>query len=93
MRLALLFLASALLVTAEERINSDVNQKLRKEEAANSQVMKTLHMLTDRDGPRLTGSPNHEAAAKWARDKMTEWGLKNADLEAWEFLLHPGWLM
>lgn len=91
MRLALLLLASALLVTAEERINSDVNQKLRQEEAANSQVMKTLHMLTDRYGPRLTGSPNHEAAAKWARDKMTEWGLKNAHLEPWDFG-HPGWL-
>ncbi|WP_321478314.1 M20/M25/M40 family metallo-hydrolase [uncultured Paludibaculum sp.] len=91
MRLALLLLATALFVTAEERINSDVNQKLRQEEAAHSQVMKTLHMLTDRYGPRLTGSPNHEAAAKWARDKMTEWGLKNAHLEPWDFG-HPGWL-
>lgn len=91
MRLAPLLIASALLATAAERINSDVNQKIRQEEAANSQVMQILHMLTDRYGPRLTGSPNHEAAAKWASGKMTEWGMKNAHLEPWEFG-HPGWL-
>lgn len=67
----------------------DVNARIRKEE--HSQILRTLHMLTDRYGPRLTGSPNHEAAAKWAAQQMTEWGLKNARLEPWEFG-HPGWL-
>ncbi len=47
-------------------------------------------MLTDRYGPRVTGTPNHEAAAKWVVSEMSAWGMKNAHLEAWEFG-HPGW--
>jgi hypothetical protein len=47
-------------------------------------------MLTDRYGPRLTGSPNYEAAARWTMKQMTDWGLKNAHLEPWDFG-HPGW--
>jgi hypothetical protein len=43
----------------------DINEKIRKEEAANSQIMRTMHFLTDVYGPRLTGSPNHKAAAEW----------------------------
>lgn len=69
----------------------DVNARIRQEEAEHSQVLHTLHILTDRYGPRLTGSPNHEAAAKWAAQQMTAWGFKNAHLEPWDFG-HPGWL-
>src|SRR5436305_9851347 len=65
--------------------------RIRSEEAEHSQIMHTLHMLTDRYGPRLTGSPNHEAAAKWAAKQLTDWGFKNAKLEPWDFG-HPGWL-
>jgi hypothetical protein len=53
--------------------------------------MKTMHMFTDLYGPRLTGSPNHKAAAEWAVKQMTAWGLENAHLEPWDFK-HPGWL-
>src|ERR1043166_469895 len=69
----------------------DVNARIRKEEAEHSQIMHTLHMLTDRYGPRLTGSPNFEAAARWAAAQMTRWGFQNAHLEQWDFG-HPGWL-
>ena len=65
--------------------------RIRSEEMEHSQIMRTLHMLTDRYGPRVTGTPNHEAAAKWAVAQMTQWGMKNAHLEPWEFG-HPGWL-
>jgi carboxypeptidase Q len=68
----------------------DINGKIRKEEAANSQIMRTMHFLTDVYGPRLTGSPNHKAAAEWAVQQMTSWGFSNAHLEPWEFG-HPGW--
>jgi len=91
MRLALLVLACTAVVGAEERIDSEANQKFRTLEKEQSQVMQTLHILTDRYGPRLTGSPNHEAAARWAMQQMTDWGLKNAHLEPWDFG-HPGWL-
>jgi hypothetical protein len=50
-----------------------------------------MHFLTDIYGPRLTGSPNHKAAADWAIQQMKDWGLENAHLEPWDFG-HPGWM-
>ena len=71
--------------------DKDLLARIRQEEASNSQIMKTEHMLTDVYGPRLTGSPNHKAAAEWAIKQMTAWGLSNAHLEPWDFG-HVGWL-
>src|SRR5678816_3448481 len=76
---------------SSEVINSEINTRIRAEEMEHSQVMRTLHMLTDVYGPRLTGSPNHKAAGEWAIKRMTEWGLENAKLEPWDFG-YPGWL-
>jgi carboxypeptidase Q len=53
--------------------------------------MHTMHYLADVYGPRLTGSPNHKAAADWAVKEMTSWGFANAHLEPWDFG-HPGWV-
>ncbi len=53
--------------------------------------MRTLQVLTDVYGPRLTGSPNLKGAAEWVVKETTAWGLKNAHLEPWDFG-HPGWL-
>lgn len=69
----------------------DINAKIRKEGMDNSKIMWTMHYLTDVYGPRLTGSPNHKAAAEWVAKTMTEWGFENAALEPWDFG-HPGWL-
>jgi hypothetical protein len=74
-----------------ERIDHEANARIREEGRERSQIMQTLHMLTDVYGPRLTGSPNHKAAAEWAINRMTEWGLENGHLEPWDFN-HPGWL-
>ncbi|HEX9366223.1 MAG TPA: M20/M25/M40 family metallo-hydrolase [Vicinamibacterales bacterium] len=87
---SLLALATALPYSAQGTIDPRINDKIRQEEAANSQIMRTMHFLTDLYGPRLTGSPNHKAAAEWAVKQMTEWGFSNAHLEPWEFG-HPGW--
>ena len=51
---------------AAETIDHAMNARIRKEGMENSQILKTMHYLTDVYGPRLTGSPNHENAAKWA---------------------------
>lgn len=87
-------LAAALLVVAplaaDEPIDQDANWKLRREALERPQVMETLHMLTDVHGPRLTGSPRYKAAADWAVQQLTDWGLENARLEPWDFG-HPGW--
>ncbi|HKD45368.1 MAG TPA: M20/M25/M40 family metallo-hydrolase [Candidatus Angelobacter sp.] len=68
----------------------DINKKIRQEENDHSQIMHTMHFLTDVYGPRLTGSPNHKAAADWAIQEMKRWGFENAHLEPWDFG-HPGW--
>jgi carboxypeptidase Q len=69
----------------------DIQAKIRKEGAENSQIMRTMHFLTDVYGPRLTGSPNHKAAAEWAIKQMASWGFDNVHLEPWDFG-RPGWL-
>jgi carboxypeptidase Q len=71
--------------------DKDLLDRIRKEESEHSQIMKTMHMLADIYGPRLTGSPNHKHAAEWAIKQLTAWGLENAHLEPWDFG-HPGWL-
>jgi carboxypeptidase Q len=71
--------------------SGEVLTRIRAEAMERSQIMKTMHMFTDLYGPRLTGSPNHKAAADWAVKQMTAWGLENAHLEPWDFK-HPGWL-
>jgi hypothetical protein len=76
---------------AAQNGSGDMLSRIRKEAMDHSQIMKTMHMFTDLYGPRLTGSPNHKAAADWAVKQMTSWGLENAHLEPWDFK-HPGWL-
>ena len=71
--------------------SGDLLARIRTEAMERSQIMKTMHMFTDLYGPRLTGSPNHKAAADWAVKQMTAWGFDNAHLEPWNFN-HPGWL-
>jgi carboxypeptidase Q len=89
--LIVLFASLSVLLFAQEKVDEATDAKMRSEELEHSKIMHTLHMLTDRYGPRVTGTPNHEMAAKWAVDEMTSWGMKKAHLEPWEFG-HPGWL-
>ena len=92
-RLVALSLILSILVVpvAAQNGNADFLNQIRKEAMEHSQILKTMHMLTDVYGPRLTGSPNHKAAAEWAIKQMTSWGLVNGHLEPWDFG-HPGWL-
>jgi carboxypeptidase Q len=77
-------------VGSQEPIDTDMNWRIRQEATTHSQVMPTLHKLTDVYGPRLTGSPNLAAAGRWAVDQMEAWGLTNGHLEPFDFE-HPGW--
>ena len=45
--------------------------------------MDTMWNLTDRYGPRLTNSPQFQAAGAWAVTQLKEWGLSNVALEKW----------
>ncbi len=62
---------------------NDPIARIRDEGLNRSQVMATLAYLTDINGPRLTGSPGLLRASEWSRDKLTSWGLANAQLEPW----------
>jgi hypothetical protein len=75
---------------AQERPDEAMFWKIRQEATSRSQILATVHMLTDVYGPRLTGSPNLKAAGEWAVQQMASWGLKNAHLEPWDFN-SPGW--
>ena len=77
-------------IAAQETSSADVNAKIRQEENSHSQIMRTLHFLTDVHGPRLTGSPSLKAAGDWAIKTMESWGFVNGHLEPWNFG-HPGW--
>jgi hypothetical protein len=76
---------------AAERIDADLNARIRDEGMNRSQVMRTLHFLADVYGPRVTGSPSLKAAGEWAVKTMNGWGMKNGRLEPWLFG-HPGWV-
>ena len=79
----LLLFAVTFTANAQEPIDWTMVSKIKAEGFKNSQVMETMFYLTDVHGPRLTNSPNYQAASQWCVDKMTEWGLVNAKLESW----------
>src|SRR5687768_207765 len=84
-------LTALLMPTAAFAQQPEMNARIREEGTKNSQVMKTVQVLADVYGPRLTGSPNLKAAGEWAAKQMTSWGLENAALEPWDFG-RPGWV-
>ncbi len=66
-----------------EAVDLEMVGKIRAGEFHNSKVMEILSELTDRIGPRLTGSPNMKKANEWTREQFEKWGLSNAHLESW----------
>ncbi len=89
--IALFLLYTIVLPIASFGQTADINAQIRREGMENSRIMRTMHYLSDIYGPRLTGSPNHKAAAEWAAKEMTSWGFANAALEPWDFG-SPGWV-
>ena len=85
-----LAVATAPPFAAQERVDAEINAKIRKEGQDNSKIMRTMHYFTDVYGPRLTGSPNLKAAGEWAIKEMASWGFENGRLEPWDFA-RPGW--
>src|SRR5437870_13728219 len=65
--------------------DEEIRNRIRKEGMEHSQIMKTMHMLADVYGPRLTGSPNHKRAAGWTVKQMRLLGCENAYVDPWEF--------
>jgi hypothetical protein len=83
---AIAFVAVALVsVAAQERIDTAMVNRIKEEGLQRSRATALYQTLTDVIGARLTGSPAHTQAARWARDRFAEWGLANAHLEPFEF--------
>lgn len=79
----LFFLFASSCLFAQENLNLDVINKIKKEGLSNSKVMDIAFHLTDVNGPRLSGSPGFTKAANWAKSEMEKWGMENAALEPW----------
>jgi carboxypeptidase Q len=79
----LLFTLSLNVSAQEEKVDAAMIEKIRAEGLRNSKVMDIAFYLTEVSGPRLQGSPGYARASNWAKNKLTEFGLKNAKLEPW----------
>jgi hypothetical protein len=84
-----LALVSVLLLVAlasgQQRDAADMVARIRTEGLERSRAMALYRTLTDEIGARLTGSPAHLQAARWALDRFAEWNLANPHLEPFEF--------
>src|SRR3954463_8368732 len=88
---ALLLLTLLAPLAAQSPKDAEINARIRQEENNHSQIMKTVHVLADVYGPRVTGSPSLKAAGEWPIKQMQSWGFTNGHLEPWDFG-HPGWV-
>src|SRR5262249_36848803 len=86
MQISALFFLFALSVelVAEENVDLATIHAIKKEAFENSRVMDHLFYLVDVHGPRQTGSPGFQAAADWAVNRLTGWGLQNVQQEKWD---------
>ena len=73
------------IAAAQERIDQPMVAAIKEEATRRSEAPKLFHELTDVLGPRLSGSPAHAEAARWARERFRAWGLANPRQEAFEF--------
>ena len=86
-----LLLALATSLSAQEPVDRAMIAKIRAEGLDRSKVDEVFNQLTNVAGPRLTGTPAYNAAAKYAQTKLAEWGLANSHLEAFPF--GRGWTL
>jgi hypothetical protein len=73
----------ALPALSQEHVDLGIVDRVKAEAFERSKVMETLRNLTDVHGPRLTGSPGFEDAARWAIGELKGYGLENVHLEKW----------
>ena len=76
-------LCLSFVAATQESVDLAVVDRIKSEAFARSEVMEPLRRLTDVHGPRLTGSPQFEEAAKWAAECLTAFGLSNVHVERW----------
>ena len=60
------------------------DRRIIQEIRAHNHLMENLEYLSDRIGPRLTGSEQLRTAEIWASDIAKQYGLENVHLEGWK---------
>jgi len=68
---------------AEEPVDLSVVHRIKAEAFQHSKVMDHLFQITDRNGPRLTASPNYDQAASWVVQQLKDYGIQSVHLEKW----------
>jgi carboxypeptidase Q len=81
--LLLLAPAPSLRAQTQEPVDRAVVSRIREEAFERSQVMRIASMLTDRYGPRLTGSPAAVAGGDWVIATLRNWGIPSGRMEPW----------
>src|SRR4026209_2385001 len=76
-------LSFILSLSAQDKLDMDMINKIKDEGTKNSKVMDIAFHLTDVSGPRLTSSPGFFRAANWAKEELSTMGLVNSSLEPW----------
>ena len=61
-----LLVVVAVPLAAQTGGDADVLARIREEANTRSQILRSVHVLSDLYGPRLTGSPSLKAAGEWA---------------------------
>jgi hypothetical protein len=80
-----LVVAFVTVVTAQEAVDLPMVRRIKEEGLQRSSAQELYLTLSDAIGARLTGSPAHVQAARWARERFSKWGLANARLEPFRF--------
>jgi hypothetical protein len=78
-------------IALQDSADSLMIAAIKAEGQSRSQAPAMFRHLTDVVGPRLSGSPAHTAAAKWAVERFQQWGLANARLDPFPF--GRGWTL
>src|SRR5262249_1656536 len=86
---ALLFQAGAFAQQTANQNRERMIAAIKAEGLRSSEAPVLFHTLTDVFGARLTGSPAHLEAARWAVERFKQWGLRTPHLEPFEF--GSGW--
>jgi hypothetical protein len=76
-------LATPTLAQTPEKTDAVALAKIKDEGLNRSKVMETAFYLTDVCGPRLAGSEGLARANAWTKKRLTDYGLANANVEAW----------
>ena len=79
----LVALAFPMASTAQDNVDQAMMQKIRQEGLQHSKVMDIAFNLTDKSGSRLTNSAGFSRAANYAKETLTNWGVKKAVIEPW----------